>query len=61
MKTFQEIVIKWEKENMEIINEIRNYKSTEYKTGFADGMEVAIQSLLVCLQEEYEDEIVFDK
>ncbi|WP_035268373.1 hypothetical protein [Desulfitibacter alkalitolerans] len=57
---FQEIILKWEKENMEIIEEIRNYKSTEYKTGFADGMEIAIQSLLAYLADECEDEVIFD-
>ncbi len=57
---FQEIVLKWEKENMEIVEAIRDYKSTEYKTGFADGMEVAIQALLTSLREEYEEEVVFD-
>jgi len=57
---FQEVVMKWEKENMEIIGEIRSFKSTEYKAGFADGMEVAIQSLLACLADECEDEVVFD-
>jgi len=57
---FQDIVVKWEKENMVIVNEIRSFKSTEYKAGFADGMEVAIQSLLAHLAEECEEEVVFD-
>ncbi len=58
---FQEIVLKWEKENMEIVEQIRNYKSTEYKTGFADGIEVAIQALIAYLVDECEEEVVFDK
>ena len=57
---FQEIVVKWEKENMEIVEEIKSFKSTEYKAGFADGMEVAIQSLLARLADECEDEVIFD-
>ncbi|MEW6624331.1 MAG: cap-binding protein [Bacillota bacterium] len=58
---FQEIILKWEKENMAIVNEIRNYKSTEYKSGFADGLELAILSLLAYLQDECEEEVVFDQ
>lgn len=58
---FQEIVLKWEKENMEIVEAIKSYKSTEYKTGFADGMEVAIQSLIAYLAEECDDEVIFDR
>jgi len=57
---FKEIVLKWEKENMLIIKEIRSFKSTEYKSGFADGMEVAIQSLLAYMEDECEEEVVFD-
>jgi len=57
---FQEIVLKWEKENTEIIEEMRSFKATEYKTGFADGMEIAIQSLLAYLADECEDEVMFD-
>ena len=57
---FQEILVKWEKENMVIVDEIRSFKSTEYKAGFADGMEVAIQSLLANLADECDEEVVFD-
>ena len=49
---FQEIVAKWEKENTELITVIRSYKPTEYKEGFTDGIEVAIQSLQVYLEDE---------
>ncbi len=57
---FQEIVAKWERENMAIIEEIRSYKATDYKSGFADGLEVAVQSLLSYLNDEFDDEVVFD-
>lgn len=56
----KQIILKWEKENMAIVNEIRDYKSTEYKSGFADGIELAVQSLLAYLDDQFEDEIIFD-
>ncbi len=56
----QKIIMKWEKENTEIINEMRNYKASEYKTGLADGMEYAMQSLLGYLEDEFADEVMFD-
>lgn len=52
---FKEIISKWNIQNMAMVEEIRGFKEQEYKEGFADGVEYAIQALLVELGEEFEE------
>ncbi|MBZ4686894.1 MAG: hypothetical protein PWQ96_558 [Clostridia bacterium] len=47
----KEAVEKWQQEYEAIVAEIRDFKSDEYKSGLADGIEMAIESLLVYLEE----------
>ncbi|MBO8128447.1 MAG: hypothetical protein H0Z39_04510 [Peptococcaceae bacterium] len=47
--TIKEIIEKWYAENKEIIEEMRNYKADNYKLGYADGMETALDTLKMYL------------
>ncbi|MBO8129481.1 MAG: hypothetical protein H0Z39_09840 [Peptococcaceae bacterium] len=38
-------VARWEKENLDLAELMRSYKGDEYKTGFADGLETAVDWL----------------
>lgn len=40
----------WENENIQLIEEIRDFKASEYKNGMADGIEIAIESLKIYLE-----------
>lgn len=51
----KKIISKWNMQNMAMVEEIRGYKEQEYKIGFADGIEYAIQALLAELGEEFEE------
>lgn len=37
-----------------VLLELRDYKSNEYKQGVADGLEMLIEALKVCLEENNE-------
>lgn len=52
---FKQIIKKWEIENMHIVEQIRGYRAIEYKTGFADGIEVAVLSLLAYISDDCEE------
>lgn len=41
----------WIKDNEEIIAEMKDFKSDEYKTGLAEGLEIALDSLKAYLSE----------
>lgn len=47
----KEAIEAWIKENEEIIAEVRSFKSDEYKSGMADGIEIAIETLKAYLSE----------
>lgn len=49
--TLKEAIERWERENSTLLYEIRGYKSSEYKIGFADGLEQALESLKSYLSE----------
>jgi len=47
----KEAIEKWLQENKALVAEIKDYKSDEYKSGIADGIEIALESLKVYLEE----------
>ena len=40
----------------EILYELREYKSNEYKQGLADGLEMMIDAIKVCLEDNEDNE-----
>lgn len=36
----------------EILDDIRNYKQSEYKKGIAEGIEMVLEAVKVCLEED---------
>ena len=47
----KEAIQKWRQEYETIVAEIRDFKADEYKSGLADGIEMAIDSLATYLEE----------